>query len=88
MSEALERKQSKCIVGFVTSDSMDKTIVVTVTRSVKHPVVHKYIKKSTRYFAHDEKNEAHVGDKVEIRQSRPLSKMKRWSLSKVLETQK
>lgn len=87
MSEA-ERKQSREIEGIVTSDSMDKTIIVTVTRLVKHPVVHKYVKRDTCYYAHDEKNECKKGDRVSIRESRPLSKTKRWRLTQVLETAK
>ena len=87
MSEA-ETKQKRRIEGVVTSDSMDKTIVVTVTRLVKHPVVHKYVKRTSVYYAHDEENKAGVGDKVEIIQSRPLSKKKRWRLTTVLEVAK
>jgi len=87
MSEP-ERKEARTVEGVVTSDGMDKTIVVTVTRLVKHPVVHKYVKRDTRYYAHDEKNECHKGDRVVISECRPLSKTKRWRLSSVLETQK
>jgi small subunit ribosomal protein S17 len=88
MSEVTERKQNKSIEGVVTSDVMNKTIVVTVTRLIEHPVVHKYVKRYTRYFAHDESNEAKKGDKVEIHESRPISKKKRWRLAKILETTK
>ena len=83
MSDTKDRKQ--LIEGVVTSDSMDKTIVVSVTRLVKHKVVHKYIKKHTRYFAHDEKNECQVGDQVKIEETRPLSKRKRWIVAEILE---
>lgn len=70
--------------GVVISDKMQKTIVVEVTRSVQHPVYKKIVRKKIRYAAHDEKNEAKAGDKVQIIQTRPLSKTKRWRLVKVL----
>ena len=88
MSTEAERKESRTVEGLVSSDAMDKTIIVTTTRLVKHPVVHKYVKRQTRYYAHDEKNQCKIGDKVLIRECRPLSKTKRWNLAEVLETQK
>jgi len=68
----------------VVSDKMDKTIVVEVGRLVRHGVYSKTIKRSQRYKAHDEKNEAHTGDKVRIQETRPLSRDKRWRLVAIL----
>jgi small subunit ribosomal protein S17 len=70
----------KEVVGEVVSDKMDKTIVVQVTRRVRHPRYHKIVTKYKKFYAHDEKNEASVGDQVRISSARPLSKLKRWSL--------
>lgn len=72
-------------LGVVVSDKMDKTITVLYDRKVMHPVVKKYVKRSTRCMAHDENNEASVGDIVKISQSRPLSKRKRWSLVEIVK---
>ena len=72
-------------VGVVASDRMAKTIVVDVERLVEHPKYGKRIKRSTRYYAHDENGDAKAGDKVEIVETRPMSKTKRWRLSKVIE---
>jgi small subunit ribosomal protein S17 len=71
-------------VGVVVSDKMEKTIVVLVNRLVKHPTYKKFIKRRTKFMAHDEKNVARLGDTVEITQSRPLSRLKRWRLAKVI----
>jgi small subunit ribosomal protein S17 len=71
----------------VVSDKMDKTVVVLVNRQVKHPVYKKYIRRRAKFMAHDEKNQARMGDTVEIIQSRPLSKLKRWRLIKVIASQ-
>ncbi|MDR2350337.1 MAG: 30S ribosomal protein S17 [Deltaproteobacteria bacterium] len=79
-----ERRPGQTLTGVVVSDKMDKTVVVLVNRLVKHPVYKKYIKRRARFMAHDEKNVARLGDTVEIIQSRPLSKLKRWRLAKVL----
>ncbi|MCX7978661.1 MAG: 30S ribosomal protein S17 [Bdellovibrionaceae bacterium] len=76
------------VVGTVVSDKMDKTISVEVFRLVRHPKYGKYMKKSSVFKAHDEKNVAKVGDKVKIFESRPLSKTKRWVLAEVLEAGK
>ena len=73
------------LIGYVVSDKMDKTISVEVFRQVKHTRLGKYIKRSRKFKAHDEKNEAQAGDKVLIVENRALSKTKRWNLSKVLE---
>jgi len=75
------------LVGVVRSDKMDKTVVVTVERLTKHPVFKKYIKKRRSFKAHDEANECKVGDKVLIRQCRPLSKEKSWRVVSILERQ-
>ncbi|MCB2187776.1 MAG: 30S ribosomal protein S17 [Deltaproteobacteria bacterium] len=80
-----ERGNAKALTGVVVSDKMDKTVVVMVERLVKHPVYKKYIRRRNRFMAHDEANECRVGDTVLIRQSRPLSRHKRWRVSKVLE---
>jgi small subunit ribosomal protein S17 len=70
--------------GVVVSDKMEKTIVVAVTRQVRHAQYGKFIKKTRRYFAHDEKNECGVGDLVRIVETRPLSKNKHWRVDKIL----
>jgi small subunit ribosomal protein S17 len=72
-------------VGTVVSDRMDKTVVVRVERLVAHPVYKKYVKRRSTYKAHDEKNEFQVGDRVEIVETRPLSKDKRWRVSRLIE---
>ena len=72
----------------VSSNKMDKTITVAVERKVKHPIYGKFVKKTTRFHAHDEKNECTVGDIVKIMESRPLSKTKRWRLVEVVEKAK
>lgn len=73
-------KQKKTIKGLVVSDKMDKTVVVAVTRFVKHPKYHKYFKITKRYKAHDEHNATHTGDKVEIVETRPRSKDKHFEV--------
>ena len=80
-----ERKERKERVGKVVSNKMQKTITVAVDRKVKHPIYGKFIKKTTRFHAHDEKNEASIGDVVRIMETRPLSKTKRWRLVEVVE---
>ncbi|MBM4043545.1 MAG: 30S ribosomal protein S17 [Planctomycetes bacterium] len=75
----------KTVIGTVTSDKMQKTITVRVERMVEHPRFHKYVRQSTVYKAHDEKEEAGVGDKVEIMETRPLSKTKRWRLVRLVK---
>jgi small subunit ribosomal protein S17 len=72
-------------VGTVVSDRMEKTVVVRVERLVAHPVYKKYVKRRVTYKAHDEKNEYQVGDRVEIVETRPLSKDKRWRVSRLIE---
>ncbi len=83
-----ERNFRKSRVGVVTSSSMEKSIAVSVERKIKHPVYGKYMKKSKKLIAHDEKNECNVGDTVRISETRPLSKIKRWRLVEILERAK
>ena len=73
------------VIGTVVSDKMDKTTVVAVERLVKHPLYHKYIRRRDKFAAHDEANECRIGDKVLITESRPLSKTKKWRVSKIVE---
>jgi small subunit ribosomal protein S17 len=82
------RGRRKEAVGKVISDKMNKTISVQIFRLVKHPMYNKFIRSSSVFKAHDEKNEAKIGDKVVIYESRPLSKTKRWTLGEVLEKAK
>jgi len=74
----------KSIVGKVLSNKMQKTVIVLVERRVLHPKYKKYIKRRTKLYAHDEKNEAKIGDRVTLLETRPLSKTKRWRVSKIL----
>jgi len=80
-----EVRRKRELVGIVVSNKMDKTCVVQVVRRYKHPKYKKYVNERQRYKAHDEKNDANIGDKVTIVESRPLSKDKRWRLQSVLE---
>ena len=80
----MDRNRQK-LVGKVVSDSMDKTIVVSVERLVKHRLYKKYIRQSKKYYAHDEDNSYKNGDLVEIISSKPLSKTKRWRVSRLTE---
>jgi small subunit ribosomal protein S17 len=83
-----ERNLRKTRIGVVSSNKMDKTITVAVERKVKHPIYGKFVKKTTKFHAHDEKNECTIGDIVKIMESRPLSKTKRWRLVEVVEKAK
>ncbi len=85
---AEERNLRKTRTGVVSSNKMDKTITVAVERRVKHPIYGKFVKKTTKFHAHDEKNECAIGDIVKIMESRPLSKTKRWRLVEVVEKAK
>ncbi|WP_336517626.1 30S ribosomal protein S17 [Pollutibacter soli] len=85
---AVERKIRKTKTGVVSSDKMTKTITVAVERKVKHPIYGKFVKKTTKFHAHDEKSEAKAGDVVKIMETRPLSKTKRWLLVEVIEKAK
>jgi small subunit ribosomal protein S17 len=82
-----ERGNAKSLVGTVVSDKMEKTVVVQVERLVRHPQYHKFVRRRNRFKAHDEQSQCRMGDKVLIRQSRPISATKRWRVSKVLERQ-
>lgn len=82
------RRLRKERVGVVTSDKMDKSIVVIVERKVKHPIYGKFVKKTTKFIAHDEKNDCHIGDKVKIMETRPISKNKCWRLIEIIERAK
>lgn len=83
-----ERNLRKTRVGLVVSDKMDKTVVVAIVDNVKHPLYKKIVKRTVRLKAHDEKNECRVGDRVEIMETRPLSKDKRWRVIEILEKAK
>ena len=84
----VERNLRKTRIGVVKSNKMNKTITVTVERKVKHPIYGKFVKKTTSFHAHDEKNECTVGEVVRIMESRPLSKTKRWRLVEIVEKAK
>jgi small subunit ribosomal protein S17 len=81
-------KGKQTLTGIVASDKMDKTIVVEVVTRKLHPLYKKYVKSSKRFKAHDENNEAHIGDTVRVIESRPLSRDKRWRLVEILERAK
>jgi small subunit ribosomal protein S17 len=83
-----ERNLRKTVVGIVSSNKMDKSISVVVERRLKHPIYGKFVKKSRKFMAHDEKNECQEGDKVRIMETRPMSARKRWRLVEVLEKAK
>ena len=83
MTEIMNR--ARMLVGVVTSNKMTKTIVVKVERQIKHPVYGKYIKRTTKYHVHDNDNLCSIGDVVQIKECRPLSKTKSWMLDKVIE---
>ena len=83
-----ERALRKTRVGMVVSNKMDKTIVVAIEDNVKHPIYGKIIKRTLKVHAHDENNECAIGDKVEVMETRPLSKTKRWRLVEIIEKAK
>ncbi|MBE5946364.1 MAG: 30S ribosomal protein S17 [Lachnospiraceae bacterium] len=84
----MERNLRKTRVGIVTSDKMDKTIVVSIVDNVKHPLYGKIVKRTYKLKAHDEKNECKIGDRVKVMETRPLSKDKRWRLVEIIEKAK
>ena len=89
MSESTEkRKQRKVRLGTVLSDKTDKTIVVKVDRTMKHPLYQKIFRTSSKLHAHDEKNDARIGDVVRLMETRPLSALKRWRLVEIVERAK
>jgi len=83
-----ERNLRKTRIGVVSSNKMEKTITVAVERKVKHPIYGKFLNKTTKFHAHDEKNECTIGDVVRIMETRPLSKTKRWRLVEIVEKAK
>ena len=83
-----KRNLRKERIGLVTSDKMDKSIVVAVERKVKHPKYGKFVKKTTKFVAHDEKNDCNIGDTVKIMETRKLSKNKNWRLVEIVERAK
>ena len=85
VSVTTERRRRQAKVGVVVSNKMQKTVVVEVERLVMHPLYQKYLRRRSRFMAHDEKNSCKVGDRVRIEESRPLSRRKRWALKEVLE---
>jgi len=84
----MERNLRKTRIGLVVSNKMDKTVVVAVERKVKHPIYGKFVKKTTKFKAHDEGNTCGIGDTVLIMETRPLSKTKNWRLVEILERAK
>jgi len=86
--ELQKRNLRKERIGIVTSNAMDRSVVVSVERRVKHRIYGKYIKKTTKFFVHDEKNECNVGDRISIMETRPISKNKCWRLIKIIEKAK
>ena len=86
--ELEKRNLRKARTGIVTSNSMEKSVMVSVERKVKHRMYGKYIKKTTKFVVHDEKNECGVGDRISIMETRPISKRKCWRLVKIIEKAK
>lgn len=84
----LERGRRKERIGRVTSNKMEKSITVLVERKIKHPMYGKFVQKSTKFIAHDEKNDCNIGDTVKIMETRPLSKNKCWRLVEIVERAK
>ena len=83
--QTIDRKERKTRVGVVDSNKMDKTITVKVERRLKHAKYGKFLKKTKKFHAHDEKNECNIGDTVKIMETRPISKSKRWRLVEIIE---
>ncbi len=83
-----ERGRRKSKIGSVVSNKMDKSVVVSVERLIRHPLYGKYFRKTSKFMAHDEENQCQVGDTVKIVETRPLSKLKRWRLVEVIEKAK
>ena len=83
-----DRNLRKTRVGMVVSDKMDKTVVVAIQDSVRHPLYNKIVKRTVKFKAHDENNECGIGDRVRIMETRPLSKEKRWIVAEIIEKAK
>lgn len=79
------RRMRRQVVGTIVSNKMDKSVVVQVERLVKHPLYKKYIRRRNKYMAHDQENTCQIGDRVLITEARPLSKVKRWRVSRIIE---
>ncbi|HDM76259.1 MAG TPA: 30S ribosomal protein S17 [Deltaproteobacteria bacterium] len=88
MNAVSETKNRKTLIGVVVSDKMDKTAVVQIQSLVKHPVYKKYVRRYTKVKAHDAENRCHIGDRVKVRECRPLSKTKRWIVVEIIERAK
>ena len=84
----MKRNLRKERIGVVVSNKMDKSIVILVERRLKHPIYGKYIKKTTKFMAHDNNNDCNIGDKVKIAETRPISKSKRWRLVEIIDKAK
>ena len=87
-TESVPERRRQVLTGTVVSDKMDKTIVVAVEKTVMHRLYHRYMKRTSKFTAHDERNDARTGDRVTIVASRPMSKRKRWRLREVVERAK
>ena len=85
MDDQVKTALKRTVIGKVTSDKMDKTVTVLIERSVKHPLYGKIITRSKKYHAHDETNQAKIGDTVEIQEGRPISKTKAWTVTRVIQ---
>lgn len=83
--QTIQRGRRKVRIGLVSSNKMDKSITVEVVRKVKHPIYGKFLKKTTKFMAHDEQNECSIGDLVKIMETRPLSKNKCWRMVEIVE---
>jgi small subunit ribosomal protein S17 len=88
VTQANERGRRKVRTGVVVSDAMDKTVLVKIDRQIRHPLYQKIVRRSSRFAAHDEANEARVGDTVRVVETRPLSKTKRWRVVEIVERAK
>jgi len=88
VNESTERNLRKSRIGIVVSDKMDKTVVVKIEDRVQHPLYKKFIRRTVKFKAHDENNECGIGDRVEIMETRPLSRDKRWRVVNILEKAK
>lgn len=88
MNDDTERNRRKVRIGKVVSDRMDKTVVVSIERLVKHPAVGRYVRRRATFKVHDEKNECHIGDVIRFMETRPLSKEKRWRFVEFVERAK
>tara|TARA_B110000967_G_C18780544_1_gene508008 strand:+ start:81 stop:347 length:267 start_codon:yes stop_codon:yes gene_type:complete len=88
MTEIAKKPSKKTRIGVVSSNKMEKSITVLIERRLRHPIYGKYVKKSKKFMAHDEKNDCSIGDTVKIMESRPLSAKKRWRLVEVIQRAK